>query len=140
MTDGLREWTAMPKSFVDSIVGSAGHRLRRFEVHNVIIPIAAVEALCEGAIGLVHVVVHVWECHELDRLADALSRLTELRTLHILCQRTDMSMDKMLTLAERYIFPLNQMSRSMMKGTEPNWHQMRSYSQTSWISKSVRLV
>jgi hypothetical protein len=90
----------MPTSFVEEVVRSAGDRLRRFEVNNVLVPMSAVEVLCEGAANLVHVVVHIWE-KELQRLAAALSKLAALRTLHILCQRSDVSVDEMLTIVER---------------------------------------
>jgi hypothetical protein len=90
----------MPTSFVEEVVRSAGNRLRRFEVNNVLVPLSAVEVLCEGATNLIHLVIHIWE-KELQRLVTSLSKLAALRTLHILCQRSDVGMDEILTVVER---------------------------------------
>ncbi|GAA5947505.1 hypothetical protein JCM3765_001707 [Sporobolomyces pararoseus] len=100
-TGGRREWPAVSKGFISSLTESVGTNLRKFELSGVLIEVDSVEILSNGSRGIRDFVLHLGEQFDLAHLTACLAPLVELRTLHILSQRADVSPDAVLELAEQ---------------------------------------
>lgn len=121
---GTREWPVVEPDFVDDLVVSTGANLRKFEVSNVLMRLGTIEALVMGARDLRDLVIHIgYELDSvmssqrisratadletlgtqasMDRLASSIAQLRDLKTLHILSQSADISVDDILSLATR---------------------------------------
>ena len=121
-TGGRRDWPTVSYKFIQNLTESVGKNLRKFEVSGVLIDVDAVQVLLDGSRGIKDLVLHLGETFDLVSFAP-LSRfgiqlrgrvlqphlitcfhpLSELRTLHILSQRSDVTPDDVLELAEQYV-------------------------------------
>ncbi|GEM11676.1 F-box domain, cyclin-like domain containing protein [Rhodotorula toruloides] len=105
---GQREWPTLPLDFIASLAASVGPNLRKFEVSGVLIAVEAVEVLAQSATELRNLVLHLGQDFDLPRLTASFAPLSCLRTLHLLSQRTSVTADDVLTLAERCHSTLRQ--------------------------------
>ncbi|GAA6006561.1 hypothetical protein JCM11491_005006 [Sporobolomyces phaffii] len=105
---GRREWPTVSHSFVKRLTDSVGSSLKKFELSGVLIDVDAAETLTNGSIGIKDLVLHLGETFDLDHLATCFAPLSELRTLHVLSQRSDVTRDQVLSLAEQCAPSLRQ--------------------------------
>ncbi|GAA5998203.1 hypothetical protein JCM5350_002920, partial [Sporobolomyces pararoseus] len=107
-TGGRREWPAVSTKFVSSLTESIGTNLRKFELSGVLIDIDSVEILTNGSRRIRDLVLHLGEQFDLAHLTACFAPLTDLRSLHILCQRADVTPDDVLGLAKKCSSTLRQ--------------------------------
>ncbi|SCV66965.1 BQ2448_5611 [Microbotryum intermedium] len=115
---GRWQWPVVGPVLMDAIVDKK--RLEKFECSGVLIEVELVERLCTVQ-GLKDLVVHLgWELH-LPRLINAITHLPRLRTLHILAQTPDVTMEQIESIAAS--------SRSLEQIGFRNrvWHVRRKY-------------
>ncbi|GAA6048940.1 hypothetical protein JCM3770_007129 [Rhodotorula araucariae] len=105
---GTREWPVLPHDFVQHVAGVVGARLRKFEVSGVLVGVETVERLTSEASELRNLVLHLGHDFDLPRLTAAFAPLATLRTLHLLSQRSDVTADDVLALAEQCAPTLRQ--------------------------------
>lgn len=152
---GSRTWAVVDHSFIEDLVASVGPRLRKFECSNVLVHLSSAETLISGMPMLRDLVLHfgydltvVRVAHAssisllllmsrcvgqttLERVTTVVAQLEHLRTLHILCQLSDISNDDILTLAERAQPSLRQVGfRNRV------WHIIRTPSNRTAVSSS----
>ncbi|GAA5835182.1 hypothetical protein JCM3766R1_006894 [Sporobolomyces carnicolor] len=99
-TGGRREWPSVPQEFVQSLTDSVGPRLRKFELSGVLVEVDAVQVLTNGSKGLKDLVLHLGENFSLAHLTACFAPLSQMRTLHVLSQRADVTPDDVLDLAK----------------------------------------
>ncbi|GAA5900207.1 F-box protein [Sporobolomyces salmoneus] len=107
-TGGIREWPTVSQDFVQSLTESVGKNLRKFELSGVLIDVDAVEVLTNGSRAIKDFVLHLGEQFDLAHLTACFAPLVEMRTLHILSQRADVTPDDVLGLAEQCSSTLRQ--------------------------------
>jgi len=106
-SNGLREWPVVDASFLDSCSTAVGSRLHKLEISGILMSISSVRRLTEGFPELRDLVLHLgYARFDPVELGAALALLTDLRTLHIQCQRTDVTLNDAMFIA-------NQCSRTL---------------------------
>lgn len=91
---GKKEFPVLEWQFILPMVQLCN--FKRFEVNGLLMGFETVDALCAGAPNLQDLVLHVFQ-PDLDRLSAALHQLRNLRTLHLLSQRS-ISEDEVLAM------------------------------------------
>ncbi|GAA5931717.1 uncharacterized protein JCM15063_001549 [Sporobolomyces koalae] len=98
---GRREWPTVSPGFIENLTRSIGASLRKFELSGVLIDLDSVETLARGSRGIRDLVLHLGETFDLAHLNACFATLTELRSLHVLSQRADVTPDNVLELAQQ---------------------------------------
>ncbi|GAA5989097.1 hypothetical protein JCM10908_001156 [Rhodotorula pacifica] len=100
-SDGRRDWPTLPDGFIEDITATNGANMRKFEVSGILTSVDVVEILARGMPKLRNLVLHLGGDFDLDRLTSAFAPLSELRTVHLLSQRANVTPDAVLALAEQ---------------------------------------
>ncbi|KAK4058913.1 hypothetical protein OIO90_000359 [Microbotryomycetes sp. JL221] len=141
---GSRHWPVLPLSFVEALTSSGvAARLVKFECSNILVPLDSIDMLCPTLVRVKDLVIHVpYNAGPvlIDHLAVALSRLCQLKTLHILSQYPDVEFDRIVWLASQCSPTLKQLGLRNRVWHVERTRQVQSEDGTETKQQRFRLI
>ncbi|KAI5479557.1 hypothetical protein MNV49_003294 [Pseudohyphozyma bogoriensis] len=108
--NGVREWPVIEPTTVQAFADAVGGQLHKLELSGILIANSAVDGLTSSFPELRDLVLHLgYYQFDASQLGEAFSKLSHLQTLHVQCQRTDVSFDDVAYIARKCSTTLQQM-------------------------------